>query len=86
LPDRGGEVATLLRRAVVEVSGYPYPGDRLDRRRKLAGRDPTGPAVFGEDQRPWLAETARAEIEYDGQPGPATRRNPDHVANLEPLE
>jgi hypothetical protein len=71
------EVATLLRRAVVEVLGHPYPGDCLDRPPR------NSPAVIRPAQRSSVRTNGFGSPKppdprssNDGQPGPATRTGP----------
>ena len=76
-----GEVAALLRRAVVDVLGHPHRAEHVHRRpgsRRVDSR----PA-----QRASVTTSGRGSsrgctpgVEDDGQPGPAPARHPDDVA------
>ena len=69
--------------AVVDALGQPHPAQRLDGHGEVRRREPPGPAVLGEHQRPRVGVACDPGVEHHGKARASTDRHGDHVAGLE---
>ena len=86
-PQAGGEVATGLGVAGVELPGHPHRAERLHRRRYVVEAEPAQLVVLGDDRRRGgLAPAPAVGHDDDRQAAVPAGRDPHDVADLQRLE